>query len=185
MQLARRHKIYIAVLGLVMAAVMLADDPSEKESASQQTKNSAKARQLKTSKKKHSKRSAALPVETHLPPACDFLAERLKKVCSAKRIEIANAKEVFGSMDAWFSHPQVTTAETSRSEIVRTFTQNHRLKSVLIGRGRETVIINDKCLSVGGQLDGFKLVSVTSQAAILESGTVRVVLKMYPADKRP
>ena len=108
MKLARRHKIYIAVLGLVMAALMLADDPPKKESA--------KAKKVKTStKKKHSKRSVASPVETHLPPACDFLAERLKEVCSANGMQMTNIKEVFGSVDAWFSDPQVTTAEESHS----------------------------------------------------------------------
>ena len=50
--------------------------------------------------------------------------------------------------------------------------------AVMAGGPNGSAIVNDKCLFIGQQIDGFRLISVGARNAVLESNGVRVELEL-------
>ena len=54
----------------------------------------------------------------------------------------------------------------------------HRLLAVMVNRNGGHAIIDGKCLLVGQARDGMRLISVTKDSAVLETGGRRITLKL-------
>ncbi len=178
MKLAKRHKLYIVILGLVLVGMLATGDSSEEQSASSRAKKSPKTKKTDSRKDKQAKNLSPASIDTHLPPPCDALAGRLKEVCSDRGVQMTEIRGVFGATREWFPGSRGEGPKESVAEIVMRFKEKYRLKATIVAPDGGRAVINDVCLTVGEELDGFKLISVSRAAAVLESDAMRIVLEL-------
>ena len=76
------------------------------------------------------------------------------------------------------------TAREPQPDAADKFAQNHQLRAVMVSDRGSRAVVDDRCLLVGRQLDGFTLVSITQSTAVFESDDQRVVLKLQTASER-
>ncbi len=189
MKLKRKHKIYLLIFAVSLAVFVIAGEPPEEGSADTHAGGSAKA---KSGGKKRRKNPASEFMETHSLPASDVLAERIREISSDRGMQIKDVKDAFGSVQDWFPKPKLEKLQKPRrsqqpqesaSDRTAEFKKKYRLTAVIIRPDKAQAIINGKCLTIGEELDGFKLISADARTAVLVSGEVQVVLKLYPSGK--
>jgi hypothetical protein len=129
--------------------------------------------------------------ETQSAEVRTALAKRLDLVASSHRLDESAVKDAFLPSPQWVGprggkvvvevEPEVNSAELKAREFVRL----HQLKGAIVASGRSIAIIDGNCVSVGQQVDGFELKSVTSSTAVLVGQGVSVVLNLNasPTDK--
>lgn len=119
-------------------------------------------------------------------PACEQaepLSDRLRELAKASRLDAAAASDAFRPPAAWLVQqrpapapaPPPPDAGKVRGE---KFLQQHKLMATAITASGAMAIIDGQCLVVGGELDGFRLVRVGRDHAVLACGKVEVTLQL-------
>ncbi len=112
------------------------------------------------------------------------IMEQLDRIVEAQALDLDNIHDAFKPSKAWHttSDDKVVQTPTIGDSQSSRFLRNHRLLAVM-GNGKSAyVIINDKCLFIGQEIDGFTLSSVHDRIAILESEGMRVQLEIQRND---
>jgi hypothetical protein len=116
--------------------------------------------------------SAATP----LTMPCQAVKETLQKALggaghdSAALADGTSPRDVFCPSEAWL--PKVAQAAAPKGPEHangEAFLQSHKLQAVLLSDGSPSVIVNDKSLRIGQEIDGFKLIRVENGRAIFAS----------------
>jgi hypothetical protein len=119
--------------------------------------------------------AAASPVHPSAPlPASLVLARQLRSASGAFGSPRKSAFLVSGGWDGVEAPQPIVPVESA----VTRFLQTHRLEGVLQSDRGGNAIINGNTVAPGQTLDGFRLVSVDRNVALLEYGAVRVNLKL-------
>lgn len=86
-------------------------------------------------------------------------------------------RSIFLVSSSWASiqAPQIVVSVES---VETRFVQNHRLEAILVSDHGGNAMINGHAVTVGQTVDGFRLVSVDRNTAVLERDDVRVNLKL-------
>ncbi len=115
-----------------------------------------------------------------LPTEGSDIADRLSAVAEAWSLDLTDVPDAFKPSPSWFGDDG--TVQQQEQDLggtaAATFVQSHRLMAVMAGGPNGSAIVNDKCLFIGQQIDGFRLISVGARTAVLESNGVRVELQL-------
>jgi len=169
MALAKRQKVFIAVffLGLIALAadrVCLLPQGGPKQA-------SANAFEL-----------YGVPVSTAdpmpEPPGAQnpTVAERLDRSWSAQEVNEADLRDPFSLTASWQVSPPVDTPPAPDEAEV--FAKTHPLVAVMKDGRQSYVLINDRVLPLGEQMDGFTLVSVGAKSAVFEHEGKQIILEL-------
>jgi len=112
------------------------------------------------------------------------LAERLERLAAAEGFDGSEVRDAFQAPASWV--PQSADAAGGGAPNldearIQAYQESHRLRATSVGVRGRMALIDDECLTVGQMLDGFRLEAVDSNAAVLVSGSLRVVLRL-PTD---
>ena len=137
------------------------------------------------------------PVET--PPTSfpsPVAPNALRRATLAQRLQVAAGdtpltQSAFLVPSAWSDQvvPAISKVPAAPSEdVIRPFIATHRLEGTLVLGQMDTAIINGQVVTIGQSIDGFRLVQVNTQEAILERGPARVTLRFktpFPIGSSP
>lgn len=110
------------------------------------------------------------------------LTDHLQAVCEAEEINFSDLKTTFASLQSWVKGAQhedpSPSTQPNEPDKAEAFKRQHELMAVMVTADGARAIVNNRCLLIGQELDGFRLISVGLRSAILESETARVELKI-------
>ena len=177
MTLSKQRKVYLAVLGLGLLSLgadrlFLGGGQTAPEQATASVIVAPSRSQPSAPAKTVGGEAPAVITRVNA------LAERLAMVSSRQNVDPQAVPDAFELSPEWKAalHPPDGTDGTSKR--IASFQQTHHLTSVVMDKVGGSAIINDNVVRVGQELDGFKLVSVSRDLAALESGSLRVELKL-------
>lgn len=111
------------------------------------------------------------------------LAGRLNETARQHALPDQPERDAFAPSLAWTAAMTVTEpVEAIDDGQVRRFKQRHTLNAVMTPGDRGVVVVNGQPLRVGGQIDGYTLVSVQGHSATFEGPAGLVVLKIDPSN---
>jgi hypothetical protein len=102
-----------------------------------------------------------------------ILVDRLKSIAGESPASAQDDRDAFRPSAAWLPAAAAATpvaAEPTEKSKAEVFVQSHTLQAVMISGDTSQVVINDKFLKLGQEMDGFKLVSVSQERAVLRTG---------------
>jgi hypothetical protein len=104
------------------------------------------------------------------------IAERLDRLWPDWEPNAAEARDPFSLADSWLHSMEAgpSTAPNPAAE----FAKAHPLVAVVLDGRQSHVLINDRFLTLGEQIDGFTLVSVGPKSAVLERQGEQIVLEL-------
>jgi hypothetical protein len=106
------------------------------------------------------------------------LAARLRDLSASEDPGSGDVRDAFRPSQAWLAvlfPPPPEAPPESKPESRKPV---HRLTAVILDKNGDRAIVDGKCLHVGQEIDGVKLISVGQRSAILESRGTRVELKL-------
>jgi len=107
------------------------------------------------------------------------IADRLSAVAEARSLDLTDVRDAFELSPSWFGDDDGTgQPHDLGGTVAARFVRSHRLMAVMAGGADGSAIVDDKCLFIGQQIDGFRLISVGDRNAVLESNGVRVELQL-------
>jgi hypothetical protein len=172
MQLTKRQKICLAVLGVAGVALVL--DRAVLSRGPRGGPASAAADETAT--------GAPLPRPSGLPAAeppkaapSGSLVDKLQALAKAGD-EVADA---FALPAAW----RAELGARPRPSAADVFGRRHRLTAVMLTGRIRRAVVDDTCLAVGEVMDGFRLIAVDAASATFVRGDARVTLRL-PTDGR-
>lgn len=116
-----------------------------------------------------------VPVLEEEPPE-PRLAERLSQLSTKDSVDFEQMRDAFSLPAPWFGD---TTASTQAvMGPVERFARTHRLTAVVVDGQDSYVLIDDRFLGLGQQIDGFVLASVGDRRAVFERDGERACLEL-------
>ena len=117
----------------------------------------------------------------NLPPAPQTLANRLKDLAGSEGLDGASVADAFCPAPSWTGQPAATSMMPHAAQIrVRQF-RKHKLTATVVGSDGGMAIIDGQCITVGGQMDEMRLISVDHGSATFVGKGVKVTLRL-PTD---
>ncbi len=113
-----------------------------------------------------------------LPAEGSDIADRLSAVAMLRSLDLSDVRDAFKPSPSWFGDDGTIQQQDLGGDAATTFVRSHRLMAVMGAGPNGSAIIDDKCLFIGQQIDGFRLISVGDRNAVLESNGVRVELQL-------
>lgn len=184
MAISSKHKVYGGVLGAGLIALVA--DKAFLAPADASANNPVVAEYAadeQASMLDSARRDVGLVAPVAASTASNIM-EQLDRIVEAQALDLDNIHDAFKPSKAWHTTNDdkvvktTTIGDSQRSRFLR----NHRLLAVMGNGKSDSVIINDKCLFIGQEIDGFTLASVDDQVAILEFDGVRVQLELHRND---
>lgn len=176
MKLTKRQKVCIAGLAAAVA-IMVADRVFF--GLAPTTPEQATADDIQSPLPQPSQTAEPLADETpgeSSPMHEDSLAMRLEALWKTEDLDWGRIPDPFVPPDAWAAELPSETKAVSQQTPAERFARLHRLEAVLMVGGAGFAVVGDKCVPVGQELDGFKLVSVGERSAVWESDGAGVTL---------
>ena len=107
------------------------------------------------------------------------LAGRLSGLAQARRLDATTARDAFCPAAAWLGVEAKALAPVTSDEArAREFADRNRLTATVLGSSGRTAIINGQCLTVGRKVEGFELISVNRDSAVMACGRAKVTLRL-------
>jgi hypothetical protein len=107
------------------------------------------------------------------------LADRLEQAVEDGELDPMAVKDAFRPTESWSGLDLTERFPLGSAEaIAEAFAGSHRLSATAVSADGGMAIIDGQCLAVGRELDGFRLISVTRNSAVLGRGTVKVTLTL-------
>lgn len=106
------------------------------------------------------------------------LAGRLEAIAAAHNPQSAPSRDVFTLPKPWREAMQPAKPEEPPVPPTERLTTKYRLMAVMVNGKGGQAIIDGKCLQVGQQRDGLKLISVRQDSAVVEVSGRRFRLKL-------
>ena len=125
--------------------------------------------------------AVAATVRAEEPPKRQ-LVERLEAMSKSPDLHLPDVQDAFSLSDAWMAEFRSKAAPDAELSPAEKFAKSHQLMAIVVSGMFSTATIDDTCLAIDQELDGFKLVSVDERSAVLQSGDQRVVLKLKERD---
>ena len=113
-----------------------------------------------------------------VPAESNELAGSLEAFAQTRSLDLTNIRDAFKPSTSWGGNELVIERRRAADDLAATFAQSHRLMAVMGAGPNGSAIINDKCLFIGQQIDGFRLASVGSRNAVLELDDAQVELEL-------
>ena len=179
MPITTKHKVYGCVLVAGLSA-FAADKTffAPSDAAAQDSSVGEYAMTSSTSVLDAARRDLAAMAD--LPVEGSDIADRLSAVAEARSLDLTDVRDAFELSPSWFGDDDGTVVQqpdVGGSAAAR-FVRSHRLMAVMAGGPNGSAIVDDKCLFLGQQIDGFRLISVGARNAVLELNGVRVELQL-------
>jgi len=179
MSINTKHKVYGCVLATGLAA-FAADKTffAPSDAAAQDSFVSEYAYAMTSSTSILAAARSDLAAMANLPAEGSDIADRLSAVVEARSLDLSDVHDAFEPSPSWFSDDGTFEKQDMGGAATARFVRSHRLMAVMAGGANGSAIIDDKCLFIGQQIDGFRLISVGARNAVLESNGVRVELQL-------
>ena len=177
MSITTKHKVYGCVLVAGMSA-FAADKTffAASDAAAQDSSVSEYAMTSSTSVLDAARRDLAAMAD--VPAEGSNIADRLSAVAEARSLDLTDVGDAFKPSPSWFGDDGTVQPQDLGGTAAARFVRSHRLMAVMAGGANGSAIVDDKCLFIGQQIDGFRLISVGDRNAVLESNGVRVELQL-------
>ncbi len=181
MKLSRQRKISLAILALAVSALVadrafLGGGSTGPEQASGASPARVKARPARPPAPPATAPPPAV-MNALAPAAGQSLADRLRDYSQQRGIEPSGVRDAFVAAESWRPKPQVVEPATRPAAQAPGFLQKHELMAVITGP-KGSAIVDGKCLHVGQELDGYRLVSVGHRRAVFECDGEQVELRL-------
>jgi hypothetical protein len=109
------------------------------------------------------------------------ISHRLRAAAAANGLPDKSSVDVFRPSRAWAGEVMAEVPAPKAMDEVARFKAVHRLTAVLVNGRKSRAIIDGKALLLGEVLEGFRLISVDHQRAMLQSEAGRMVLALDAA----
>jgi len=116
-----------------------------------------------------------VPVLEEEPPE-PGLAERLNRLPTKDSVDFERMQDAFSLAAPWFGDTAASTKAVMGP--VERFVRTHRLTAVVVDGQDSYVLIDDRFLGLGQQIDGFVLASVGDRRAIFERDGEQACLEL-------
>ena len=178
MSITTKHKVYGCVLVAGLSA-FAADKTffAPSDAAAQDSSVSEYAMTMSSTSVLDAARRD-LTAMADVPVEGSNIADRLLAVAEARSLDLTDVRDAFKLSPSWFGDDGTGQPQDLGGTAAATFVRSHRLMAVMAGGPEGSAIVNDKCLFIGQQIDGFRLISVGARNAVLESNGVRVELEL-------
>ena len=119
-----------------------------------------------------------------VPAEGSDIADRLSAV--ARSLDLTDVRDAFKPSPGWIGDDGTVQQQQDLRDgpVAATFVRSHRLMAVMAGGSNGSAIVNDTCLFIGQQIDGFRLISVGARNAVLESNGVQVELQLSQEERK-
>jgi len=175
MKLTRQHKISLVILALGLVAlsvdrlfVLPGSVSGEEITPAEQT--AAKATVEKQ------------PASDEPNSVGENVSNRLDDLWADRQFDPCSMRDAF-SVPAFWSEEGAPEKSDKPDEAAR-FARAHTLKAVAINANRSGVLIDDRYLALGEEIDGFRLARIGETSARFESNGLTAVLKLSEADNQ-
>ncbi len=170
MKFSKRQKMCVAILAVAAAGLLIDRALLSPGTTGPKKIIAAEVRPL-------AEASPAATVRAEEPPK-RHLVERLEAMSKSPDLHLPDVQDAFSLSDAWMAEFRSKAAPDAELSPAEKFAKSHQLMAIVVSGMFSTATIDDTCLAIDQELDGFKLVSVDERSAVLQSGDQRVVLKL-------
>jgi hypothetical protein len=110
------------------------------------------------------------------------ISKRLKALATGEDLDPARVREAFAPSDEWLavlSAPKVAVP-LPQADLAAEFTRKHKLTSVLMAGSAGCAVVDGKIVTIGQELDGFRLAGLAPECAVFQAvqGPVSVTLSL-------
>lgn len=114
------------------------------------------------------------------PSGLCLLADRMEEFARKNQLELTGVTDAFCPAPSWVGRvPQKQRRPVDPDKArVEEFIKSHRLQAVVVADRRSSAIINGRYLTLGQEMDRFKLVAVNKNSVVMVSQGARVVLRL-------
>ena len=104
------------------------------------------------------------------------LAHRLKAIAERHELSVADVNNAFEPTTGWVAPP----AQVVKPLVLpgKEFESRHQLSAIMSNARGGVAIVDSKPVEVGQELDGFKLVSLSTTRAVFKAGEAEAVLEL-------
>jgi hypothetical protein len=166
MKLTRERKIFVAVLGLALAALVTDRLTSTSDSAAAAAESDRSSLLLASS----STATSSGKGPSISAPAGDelSLARRLAAAVSAAKVgDERGGRDLFRVPAKWSKEVEVNSAEAARVAAEQ-FARSHRLGAIAHNAGGAVAVVDGKLLHTGAVVDGFRLLNIARDSAVFQ-----------------
>jgi len=181
MKLSKQRKAYVAILALALLALtvdrlFLAGGDSTAGASSAEASPAPSRSTGPPTGPDDTSAPAAAPAAIAAMPG-PRLAERLRRLASTQALDMKRVTDAFACDAAWIPRAASPEPTTRPSRPVRTFQDRHALMAVM-GGPRGSAIVDGRCLLVGQELEGHRLISVGERSVVFQGPGGPVVLRL-------
>ena len=183
MALSRKHKAYLCSLALGLTAlvvdrVFLGSAAGPQEAPAGDISPAGARGQV-------SAEGAAGTGPSPVQAQQNSLAGRLKAFAAARSPQTPRSRDVFALPKPWREAMKPIQPEVAPQPPKEQLTTKYRLMAVMVNGSGGQAIIDGKCLQVGQQQDGLKLISVAQDSAVVEVAGQRFRLRLEASAPSP
>lgn len=174
MKLSKRQKVCVAVFAVASAGLVV-DRTFLRSGTTSPSETSAAPVQVSSQISPETPPAAAnLPEK----PVRESVGERLERLSSSRELVLASVQDAFSLSETWMADYRRQANPEAHLTPAERFAKDHELKAVVVSGDASIAVVDEKCLFLEQELDGFRLISVGERSATFESGGQRVVLKL-------
>ena len=173
MRLTKRQKVSSAILVIVLGALVV--DRTYRSPGNVSAEVSASSNQASNELELGASQQRVIPEPGSQSPTMKLI-QRLETLWLEKNPDVSQARDAFSLPESWLVEVNPTNRPKTKQDAVIKFAKNHQLKAVVVQDQARCVMVDDNFLTIGQELDGFKLVAVDEESATFEAGQQRVVL---------
>ncbi len=120
-------------------------------------------------------------VMANLPPAPRTLADRLDDLAGREKLDGMTVSDAFRPVASWGGQPAKAQTAPPVSQTRALQFRRHKLTATAVSADGGMAIVDGQCITVGGQMDGMRLVSVDRSSATFSGDGIKVKLRL-PAE---
>lgn len=177
MAISKRQKVYLSILAVALGALVL-----DRVFLGSGGATPGRAAVRQGARRPGSRQAApASPPSAPGEPAApegQRIAARLRAAAQAEKPDYSNVRDVFAVPPAWMAELEPPAPDGSSADEGVPDRPAHKLMAVMVGERGGHAIIDGRCLLVGQERDGLKLISVAEDAAVVEENGVRIQLQL-------
>lgn len=119
-------------------------------------------------------------------PLTSALAGRLEAFTRSGEHELGDLPDIFEPSASWRSAPSSEGAVAARpASASEAFQAAHRLNAVMLSDSKPGAVVDGRFLTIGQDLDGFVLTSVSERSAVFKAENEQAELALDPQPQSP
>jgi len=175
-KLSRERRVFIGVLGIALAGLLV--DRLFLGSGLTGASEASAAEEYALDPSTEQFDIEPLAIEHEPTSLTATLADRLEEYAHSHAPDTGTLPDVFQPSAAWLPESPAAAGGYRPPNAADEFRATHQLTAVMLSRSTPGAVVNKRFLTVGMEIDGFKLVSLSERSAVFDDDGKQLELQL-------